>query len=140
MTMKTGFEDAVSLQKDGWTVRYNGMIEGARWQSEGAARIHLGHLQRGLATPQPEDRSDAVARTDRQAALTRDAWTRGYKPGALMLMVNGSEVLLTSWPWLEGEGEEEHAAVMARTEPDNPMSNRELPYYSMVRKLGEKVL
>lgn len=81
-----------------------------------------------------------MTKIDRQAALTKDAWTRGYKPGALMIMMNGAEVLLTSWPWLEGEGDDEHAAVMARTDPDNPMSNRELPYYGMARKIGERSL
>jgi hypothetical protein len=50
------FPDKVSNTKDGWAVRFMGCVEGARWQDEGAARVHLDLLQREQRKPQPEVR------------------------------------------------------------------------------------
>lgn len=54
MTAPKGFPDKVALLSDGWAVRFNGCIEGARWQDKGAADIHLQQLQAGTRQPQPE--------------------------------------------------------------------------------------
>lgn len=50
--------DRVAYLADGWAVRFNGMIEGARWQDRGPAEAHLQLLQSGARKPQPEIRND----------------------------------------------------------------------------------
>lgn len=68
-----------------------------------------------------------------QAQLTRDSVVRGYKPGAVVRRLDGSEVQLTSWPWWDGTGERRSARVMARTVVGDCRTNVEIPYFSCVR-------
>lgn len=49
------FGDTVGYHEDGWVVRYDGKIEAARFNSEGAAQAHLQLLQEGHRKPQPEE-------------------------------------------------------------------------------------
>ena len=51
------FGDKVAYREDGWAVRYNGKIEAARFNRDGAAAAHLTLLQEGYRKPQPEDRT-----------------------------------------------------------------------------------
>jgi hypothetical protein len=54
---QSDFPDMVAYLKDGWAVRFNGCIEGARWHEMGSALAHLYLLQTGKRKPQPEIRS-----------------------------------------------------------------------------------
>jgi hypothetical protein len=51
------FPDKVGYLEDGWAVRFNGCLEGARWSRQEAAELHLSLLQQGLRAPQPEIRA-----------------------------------------------------------------------------------
>ena len=75
-----------------------------------------------------------------QAELTADAQQRVFKPGTLALRISGSVVLLTSWPWFEGEGDERQAIIMARSDPNDPMTNGEIQYFTLMRRVGEQDL
>jgi len=68
-----------------------------------------------------------------QQQLTRDAVTRGYRPGAVVLRLDGSEVQLTSWPYWDGTGVRRSARVMARMTPGDCRTNVEIFYFSCVR-------
>jgi hypothetical protein len=70
--------------------------------------------------------------------LKDDAIARGYKPGALVRPIFRPEpVLLTSWPWFEGEGDDQHALIMGRMDPADPATNQEMRYFTLVAKVGE---
>lgn len=51
--MMGDFPDKVGHLKDGWAVRFAGKLEAARWQTRGAAEIHLELLKAGYRKPQP---------------------------------------------------------------------------------------
>jgi hypothetical protein len=69
--------------------------------------------------------------------LKLDAIRRGYGPGAVVLLLNGREVELTSWPWWSGEGDDRQAFIMARIVFGDPLSNIALPYFSIMRRLDD---
>jgi hypothetical protein len=75
-----------------------------------------------------------------QAELTADAVRRKTGPGTLVRRLDGAEVLTTSWPWFDGEGDDRSARVMARTDPQDPMTNVEMPYFALVQRTGEASL
>ena len=56
MSDMSDFPDKVGFLADGWAVRFNGCIEGARWHDKSAAEAHLRLLQSGYRKPQPEIR------------------------------------------------------------------------------------
>jgi hypothetical protein len=70
-------------------------------------------------------------------SLKDDAIKRQYKPGALVRTISGALVLLTSWPWLEGEGDDQCSMIMARTDPQDPSTNRSMRYFTLMRREGE---
>ncbi len=72
-----------------------------------------------------------------QADLTADAVRRGYGPGAVCISAAGDYVYVTSWPWYEGTGDDESAIILGRRVIDDPRTNKEWPYFGLMKKVGE---
>jgi hypothetical protein len=72
--------------------------------------------------------------------LKNDAMALGFKPNALARTITGAEVLLTSWPWFDGEGDDQAAMIMARTDKNDPSTNQPMRYFLLMQKTGEQEL
>jgi hypothetical protein len=72
-----------------------------------------------------------------QQQLTADAQTRNYRPGAIVILLTGAVVQLTSWPWYEGEGDDRSARVMVRRYVGDPTTNHEIGYFEIMRHTGQ---
>lgn len=70
-------------------------------------------------------------------ALKDDAIATGLRPGALAVHLRAGIVLVTSWPWFEGEGDNRVALIMARTDPNDPSTNKTTRYFMLMKKVGE---
>jgi hypothetical protein len=73
-----------------------------------------------------------------QQDLTQDAVQRGYKPGAIVILLSGAVVQLTSWPWFEGTGDDQQAQIMARRYVGDPTTNRMIPYFQIMKHTGQE--
>jgi hypothetical protein len=74
-----------------------------------------------------------------QQELTTDALRRDYRPGALVILVSGAVIQLTSYPYFEGDGEEQEALVMARRHVGDPTTNQPFKYFAIMKHLGQHV-
>lgn len=75
-----------------------------------------------------------------QAQLSRDARDRGFRPEAVVRLVDGTEVLLVSWPWFDGSGDDQAAYINCRTEFDNPLSLHRIRYFTIMQRIGDHSL
>jgi hypothetical protein len=74
------------------------------------------------------------------AMLRHDAQVNGFLPGALVRLIHlnaDQPVLVTSWPYFEGTGDDQAVWIMARTDPTDPTSNAKMRYFLLVTKIGE---
>jgi hypothetical protein len=71
-----------------------------------------------------------------QPQLTADAQTRNYRPGAIVILLTGAVVQITSWPWYEGEGDDRSARVMVRRYVGDPTTNHEIGYFEIMKHTG----
>lgn len=74
------------------------------------------------------------------AELKQDALSLRFVPGSLVVTITGLTVLVTSYPWHEGHGEDEVALIMARQDPNDPASNVAMRYFQLMRMVGEQDL
>jgi hypothetical protein len=72
-----------------------------------------------------------------QQQLTTDAQTRNYRPGAIVILLTGAVVQLTSWPWYDGEGDNRSARVMVRRYVGDPTTNHEIGYFEIMKHTGQ---
>jgi hypothetical protein len=72
-----------------------------------------------------------------QQQLTTDAQTRNYRPGAIVILLTGAVVQITSWPWYDGEGDNRSARVMVRRYVGDPTTNHEIGYFEIMRHTGQ---
>ncbi len=74
------------------------------------------------------------------AELKQDSLSLQFVPGKLVVTITGQTVLVTSYPFYEGEGEDEAAYIMVRHTPTDPSTNVKIRYFQLMRMVGEQDL